>query len=701
MFTEPESGGALPRNDPLPVEHLQLPPDVTECLRRAEVSTVVDAVQVPDTGPALPTEVQAALGAATHSLRASTRHGEVDWLHYWRLRQFEFHHLAAALPELDLLASQSGLAPVNRTTLGNAGAMLEASGIRTLAQLVGSLRSGIAPVRGLGKVKLDALFAKLIHWAAEVSAGSIPEPLAQLAAPTSEEKAPTVLGDEARSLPIGILQLGPKGEWLRQAGYVRVGDLADAEPGVLRRIDAVGPRTVRLIDERLNQLAVASSSEGIDWHRYSELTGMPLVPAEPVTSGTQLLSILPQIFSEISAGLRDDGYRDIFWNRVIRGRDEQATLDEIARRSDPPVTRERIRQKEQKLLGQLTGALIWDRDARLGIQFHPSFARIWRDAAAEFEGVDEIAFDEFVSRLSHIWGVPVAELAPHLPFIVALVTGEAMMPVGFRAGARLPPQLFALQPETAAIRLDLLRLGKTGVRLADRNIFSFGAYVEAVAGGQLPAPFLEPLLSMAAAVDADGRFCWTRYRAGRGLPEVPSSPPVDAAAFVADFCATICSLLEALYDDGRASRIFEMRTSHPVRTRMTLEEVASMLGTYASSVKRDETEALKLLHEILAGRRFCDLPVWIRYEWLVWFDDARSEYDAVGDDYIHFVDRLSRRWDLVPSEAETAAAGLWAILSGYPEGRRVSRLKEPVEQPVPDYQVAPARIMLRGFRRLH
>lgn len=689
------------RNGPLPVEHLQLPPDVTDCLRAAEVSTVADAVRVPDTGSALPTEVQAALGAAVHSLRASTRHGEVDWLHYWRLRQFEFHHLAAALPELDLLASQSGLTPVNRTTLGNAGAMLEASGIRTLAQLVGGLKTGIAPVRGLGKVKLDALFAKLIHWAAEVSAGSIPEPLARFPAPTWEETAPAVLGDEARSLPVGILQLGPKGEWLRQAGYLRVGDLADADPGVLRRIDAVGPRTVRLIGERLNQLAAASSSDGIDWRRYSELTGMPLVPTEPVTSGTELLLILPQIFSDISVGLRDDGYRDIFWNRVVRGRDEQATLDEIAKRSDPPVTRERIRQKEQKLLAQLTGALIWDRDARLGIQFHPSFARFWCEAASEFEGVDEIAFDEFVSRLSHIWGVTVAELAPHLPFIVALVTGESMMPVGFRAGARLPPQLFALQSDAAEIRLDLLRLGKAGTRLADRNIFSFGAYVEAVAAGKLPAPFLEPLLSIAAAVDADGRFCWTRYREGCGLPEVPSSPPVDAAAFVAAFSATICTLLEALYDDGRASRIFEMRTRHPVRTRMTLEEVASMLGTYSSTVKRDETEALKLLHEVLVGRRFCDLPVWLRYEWLVWFDDARREYVAAGDDYIHFVDRLSRHWDLLPPEAEKAAAGLWAILSGYPEGRRISRRKQSVEQPAQGYEVAPARITLRGFRRLH
>ena len=701
MFTETESGHAPPRNDPLPVEHLQLPADVTGCLRGAGVSTVADAVRVSDKDPARPTEVQAALGAAIHSLRASSRHGEVDWLHYWRLRQFEFHHLAAALPELDLLASQSGLTPVNRTTLGNAGAMLEASGIRTLAQLVGGLKSGIAPVRGLGKVKLDALFAKLIHWAAEVSAGSIPESLARFSAPMSEDKAPAVLGDEARSLPIGILQLGPKGEWLRQAGYIRVGDLADAEPGVLRRIDAVGPRTVRLIDERLNQLAVASSSDGIDWRRYAELTGMPLVPADPVMSGTELLSILPQIFSDISRGLRDDGYRDIFWNRVIRGRDEQATLDEIAKRSDPPVTRERIRQKEQKLLTQLTGALIWDRDARLGIQFHPSFARFWREAAAEFEGVDEIAFDEFVSRLSSVWHVAVAELAPLLPFIVALVTGEAMMPVGFRAGARLPPQLFALQPEAAGIRLDCLRLGKAGTRLADRNIFSFGAYVEAVAAGKLPAPFLEPLLSMSAAVDADGRFCWTRYRAGCGLPEVPSCSPVDAAAFVAAFSATVCTLLEALYDDGRASKIFEMRTRHPVRTRMTLEEVASMLGTYSSTVKRDETEALKLLHEILVGRRFCDLPVWIGNEWLVWFDDARREYVAAGDDYLHFVDRLSRHWDLLPPEAEKAAAGLWAILSGYPEGRRISRLKQSVEQPVPDYQVAPARIMLRGFRRLH
>src|SRR5262249_49725728 len=161
---------------------------------------------------------------------------------------------------------------------------------------------------------------------------------------------------------------------------------------------------------RLQELTLASVSGTIDWQKFSETSGLQLLPATPVLSGKEFLDVLPNVLEALRHYLPDDGYRDILTNRLMLGPQDQMTLTEIGLRSDPVVTRERVRQKEKKLLSQLSGALIWDRDGPLGIQFHPTFTAWWRMAAVEFEGVIEIDFSEFVGRLASTWNVSLGAL---------------------------------------------------------------------------------------------------------------------------------------------------------------------------------------------------------------------------------------------------------------------------------------------------
>jgi hypothetical protein len=682
----------------LSVDHLQLAPLITKAIRSRGIQTLGDACVTAEGAFAEVAPYAPELIEAVRHLRAAASGSGIEWRRYWKLRGWRFHQLAATLPEFDRLEAELGTEPVTRQTLGNAGGMLQASGISTFGALISGLRSGIGSVRGLGPAKLEALFHGLLGLADDVAAGRWP-PEGGVGKISGKPELP-ILCAEVRALPVSVLQLGSKSQWLHDAGYETVGDVADADLRSVGGLRAVGTRTVKTIRQRLEEFSMASVNGAIDWQRFSEASGLPLLPVAPVLSGRQLLDVLPEVLGTIGSHLRDDGYRDILVNRLTRGPQDQATLEAIGLRSDPVVSRERIRQKEKKLLSQLTGALIWDRDGRLGIQFHPTFTAWWRKAAAEFGGVDEIGFDEFVGRLASTWEVPVAALTTHLPFITAVVTGEPRMPAALRAGASLDPRFFRLQPSAAAIPLLRFRLGKVAQRLTAQGIATLGDLLRAVSAGSLSQNLDTGLEAIASGIGPDGLLNWEAYAAATGLVPLPSVPSANAPAFLAGFTETVCSLLTRVRRSERTARIFALRTQHPVRTRMTLDAVASAIGTYPSHVKNEETALLEQLHDIIVEREFAEVPVWVDQTWLDRCREAHLAFEMCRPDYVRFLGSLALRWGVSHTEAESAAPGLWAIFTGYPAGRSRGARPLPDEAPLAP-ELSTARIKLRGFRRIH
>jgi hypothetical protein len=122
--------------------------------------------------------------------------------------------------------------------------------------------------------------------------------------------------------------------------------------------------------------------------------------------------------------------------------DDQKTLEEIGVEASPTLTRERVRQKERKLLEQITGGLLNDAYDGLGVHFHPGFSIWWRKAADALANVEEIDVVSFVALLARVWNVPQAAVMAQLAPVLAIVTGEPQMAAGFRALARLDPRLF-------------------------------------------------------------------------------------------------------------------------------------------------------------------------------------------------------------------------------------------------------------------
>lgn len=508
------------------------------------------------------------------------------------------------------------------------------------------------------------------------------------------------------ALPIGVLHLGVKTATLRAAGLRTVGDVRDADPDAVARIPTVGWRTVdQLVRNRKALAAAGGPAVPTDWAGYCEAIGVALLPdGHPPETGEEFLSALAPFFDQVAARLDDVILAVILRGRICQPPGRQLTLDAIAGQSSPSLSRERIRQKEKKLLGQLTGGLLNDSYEGLGIHFHPGFTRWWRMAADALAGLDDIEVEAFVALLSDVWNVPEVAVMAQLPAILAIVTGEPQMSGGFRSATRINPRLFgAIGEEFRKLPVRRLRFGKYADALEAAGLPFLGDVITrlradslSVAGATAARHVTQHLDLVADCLSEVGEVDWSAYRRRAGLARVPASPPLGAAGFASGLRETAVTLLRLHPVSKRAAAIFSRRTSRDAGSRMTLQQVADELMTHLPTVKREENVLLRWLHDAVIGHDFSALDVWLDEAWLDYWSQASEQYGA-ADDYEGFAGNLAWRWRLTGRETRQAAPLLWAVLDGYPDGRRSG-----YRPPSPPIHAAPAgRIHLRGFRRLH
>lgn len=532
-----------------------------------------------------------------------------------------------------------------------------------------------------------------------------------------EQKQWDEIGQSAQvdDLPIGVLHLGVKTATLEQAGFRTVGDLKDITGEQIAQIPTVGRRTADLLFKNRNALLTASVSEkGIDWDRYCEVTDLPLLPQlKRPNSGKAFLACLPDLFANVADNLEDETLSIILRKRICQPPDQQMTLDEIAMATNPPITRERVRQKEKKLLGQLTGGLLNDTYGTLKIHFRPEFSYWWRLAAENLSNFDDIEFADLLDALSEAWDVPNDAVISQLPIILAIITGEPQMISKFRAPSRIDPKLFGvLSSDVRELPLNRLRLGRHAERLTNGGLETLGDMVTRICDGNLGAQggitaevAIKHANLLVSCLSTDGVFDWQSYRAANSLRTLPYSPTASAAEFVGTLRETICELLSLCQVTKRALDIYRIRTSRSFGSQMTLRGVADTLGTHLPSVKREETVFLGFLNGVLIGHNFSRLPVWLDNCWLDYWDEAQAIFKNTPDDYAIFLKNLAWHWRLTERDVSKASPTIWAVLSGYPSNRRSKRT--PNKPPVIKQFAAPApklpdgRIRLRGFRRLH
>lgn len=715
----------LARLGPLRIEHLQLEHRTTDAFRRRGVLNIVDLVG--ELGKErYPTKEGAEAVAALDRLATVSGPRDVDWLTYWRGNGYHFHHRFFTCPELEDMDPGNPVCGIGKSNFGNAGAMLHRIGISSLGDLAKGLREGLPDAPGMGAKKWSDLFGTLVELVRDLRDGRISREFLASRYPLdgqfpASDVAPSPswdLAEGTRALHLGVLHLGTKTATLEAHGIRTVGDAATALPSLLS-LSGIGRATVATLETRLSLLAdVQTESGGVDWERYCEGVGIPLLPlaGDPV-DGTAFVAGLAGVIAEIGIKLEDDVLRQIIDRRLSRLPHQRATLEEIGTSDGVDLTRERVRQIESRFLKWMVAALLDDDYSNLEVHFRPGFASFWRAAADRLSGSDEISNAALIDGLAEVWQVDPALLAEHLPFIVTIIAGDVPTGRTLGDGARLGKDLIDLPPAAAALPIRRLQLGKTARTLEAHGLQTLGELVDAVRTGAISRgsgsrfrSAIDHLTSLEGVLDDDTGVDWDAYLSRTGTATLPVAPTDNSSTFLHTLIPTLIKLLEIGNPTTRSPVIFARRTSHPVEVRMSTEALAKELGTHGPSIKREETELLVFLNEVLIGGNLAIAGVHMRHDFLAMWKDAADCFEAADGDVTRFKRDLSAKWLIGSADVEQALPTVVAVLTGYPYKRlgRYSKLAALGPQAVlpPPFieeedQKTLVRIALRGFRRQH
>ncbi|MCZ8302040.1 MAG: helix-hairpin-helix domain-containing protein [Beijerinckiaceae bacterium] len=643
--------------------------------------------------------------------------GSVDWDVFERLCGLN----PETLPEDGLILSAYDRArPVEVLHIGSRAPRLRDAGLETIGDLLDDRDNHfrtVFQVDGLGQGAVKMLSQRLASLESFVDAAGVAnwagfdEIWAGISSGPIETAALPPLDEAVQARPVEVLRLGTKARYLHDAGLHTLGDLA--VEGVIDRllgIPGIGPKTARLIPERITAIRniVTETGGKPDWDKIAASWGFTLTPEKPVVDSDGFLAALPEVIATVVGAYESAMDRLILSERISRPRAERVTLEAIGIEFD--ITRERVRQRQVRLLDSLSDALINDDQSHMPIQFRESFQEFWVRAARHFEHIAELAYHEFERKLEEVWSLPAGKLAPFMPLAIAILADGVRMPV---PGPDLHPALDATPQEILERPLYAFPVRRAREGLEGAGIFSFGLLLNAARQNRLPLgrdgriaiAILNGVGRALAEGPAGGADAWA---AGLELTALPRIDPADGAAFIASLDGALAEAAKVNGTSGRAEQIYRLRTCIPRRRRPTLDDVAAELETHGPSVKREETILLASLHAQLVEGDMTDAAVVWRDGFTGFFKVATEHHRLAGGDYNHFCNSLGRRWGVDADEVRERVEGLWAVLSLYPGGRRARPTRNRTdasvrsgETPRPPLAQLGSVVVLRGFRRAH
>lgn len=488
----------------LSVRHLHLNSTVTDQIETLGCKTLTDIVGVL-TNPELSVESRQQL--ATHSFRllGCISGHDVDWLFYYGRPEFEPKGLYFHCSEFRDIDVNNPVFAINRDSFGNAGAMLERAGYPTFGLLIDHLRTGLSELPlGFGDKKLREFWNVLIdlanatrekpeilkEWALRYPLGSttINETgIREIKISTKGATAAPELSPQIRALDLGVLHLGKKTDMIRNQGLVTIGDVAAYPPWKLLGLPSMGKRTVNRINEALRALGKAQLPNGdTDWETYCELMQLTLLPPQRLEgSFSETIALLSIVIGETILSGETEDNRIILENRIMKPPSERLTLEALGALMPTKITRERVRQKEAKILKRLADSLIYGDYAMAPYHFRPEFTAPWRRAAEHFSNSEtDMSLSEMVSGLETAWGIPGEAFQDQLPLITAIITGELASGVEFRKAMPNETRLLS-QGCGAALNVPLkhLQIKKAVSALAEEGIQNVGEFLDAAATG--------------------------------------------------------------------------------------------------------------------------------------------------------------------------------------------------------------------------
>jgi len=725
------------------IRHLHLDPQVSDqleelgCISLSDISGLLATYDLED-------EIGGALAEASAALMSCVSGATIDWLRYYERSEFECNGLFFQCAELSGFGPDKPSFAVNRASFGNAGAMLERAGLDNFGVLIEKLQEGIhVPPPGMGSIKVLEFWQDLTCLANSVrDDASILEGYARrypFYSSTSDQGFPAAIDEElalasrqiglseqALNLDIGVLHIGPKSDKLRDRGISSVRDLQGVSLAEILSWQGMGRSTTSRIQEGIEALKRAQVPDGdIDWEIYCDHMQLTLLPKQKLSqSMSETILLLPDVIEETILAGETDENRLILQNRIMKPPAERMTLEAVSDLMPVKITRERVRQKEAKILQRLASALIYNDYAQAPYHFRPEFTAPWSKAADQFvSSENEVSLSALVEGLEVAWGVSRDVFSEQLPLITAIITGDLASGEEFKKA--LPVEMpLLLQGSGLALDIPLrqLQIGKAAGSFAERGIDTVSDFLGAIAsgeveigGGQATKITYEQINILAQCVEETGEIDWSLYTETVGVPRLPVGVIDSPSRFLETIIPTGIDVLQSRQISFRAADIFKMRSSVGLATRPTTEKMAAKLGGHAPSIKLVETKLLNFLNEVFIegnvaiARAHVD-EVFLSY-WVT-IDRTFSKFDG---DIEHLQRELCEKWNIGKGELDKYMPAIVAILTGYPMGRlsrfsNVSRKGVTEPRNVPAYKAhdikeerefTPRMVSLRGFRRSH
>lgn len=520
------------------------------------------------------------------------------------------------------------------------------------------------------------------------------------------------LAPDVRNAPISALHIGPKTQAISAGGVQTVGQLIDrlSQGAALTSIPGVGRSAVEATIRSLDALSVAlTDSYDVDWDIFAFEMGYSLVPEHSVSDGKQLLDYFPSVTNCLIGQFNNAVDRLILAERLTKPHDDQMTLDAIAHAAPEPITRERVRQREAKLLSAISNALLYNDHNGLDFHFRQSFSTFWIQAAEIFGEETKVNLHQFNSGISAAWNVPPDQILDHLPFITSILTSKTQLPAALRPRRGLDRRLFAqFDAKILSRPIARLALGKWLEQYLDEGITTLGDLIEGAKANRLPPSSTRAgqcadtvLRGVADGLRPDGSIDWEGYAEAIGLITLPNCDRASPAAFLEHLNRDVEAILLVNSTAARAATVYRLRTSVPYENRPTLAQMAISLDTHGPTIKREETDLLELLHEQLIDREFSLSKVFFPSCFLAHWQEAGEIYDSSSRDYRQFRSAIATQWAIHPRFLDRHGAGLWSVLDLYPQGRLTRSRAAKRQSHTPLDEFTGGVIILRGFRRAH
>ncbi|MEO9963624.1 MAG: helix-hairpin-helix domain-containing protein, partial [Nisaea sp.] len=251
--------------------------------------------------------------------------------------------------------------PIEALHLGSRTPRLRDAGLETIGDLLDDRENHfltVTQLSGMGRGTVKLLTQRLASLESFVDAagtanwaqfdelwGGMPY---SLSGPT----APPNLDNTVKARPVEVLRIGTKARFLHDAGLHTLGDLAvEGAVARLRSLQGIGPKTVRLVPERLAAIHNSAAETGgePDWDRIAAAWGFAPTPHEPVADSNSFLAALPEVIATVIGGYESAMDRLILSERISRARAERMTLEAIGNQFN--VSRQRVNQRHVRLLG--------------------------------------------------------------------------------------------------------------------------------------------------------------------------------------------------------------------------------------------------------------------------------------------------------------------------------------------------------------